>query len=130
MFPCLLLDGLTSHLSVKILNFILQDVISITMGVSGTTCADVSQEFIKIDKEEKIGKKKMLHEVLENPDRNPAELVIVFVNKIEQAEFLVRILFDLLNKLGTGLPSADEYLKTTLRNSYFQLSVIYDSLQL
>ena len=72
----------------------------------------------------------MLHEVLENPDRNPAELVIVFVNKIEQAEFLVRILFDLLNKLGTGLPSADEYLKTTLRNSYFQLSVIYDSLQL
>ena len=104
LFPCLLLDGLTSHLSVKILNFILQDVISITMGVSGTTCADVSQEFIKIDKEEKIGKKKMLKEVLDHPDRNPAELVIVFVNKIEQAEFLVRILFDLLNKLGTGLP--------------------------
>ena len=70
----------------------MQDLISITMGVSGTTCADVQQEFIKIDKEEKIGKRGMLNQVLDNPDRNPAELVIVFVNKIEQAEFLVRIL--------------------------------------
>ena len=61
------------------------------MGVGGTTCGDVRQEFIKIDKEEKIGKRGMLKEVLDDPNRNPAELVIVFVNKIEQAEFLVNV---------------------------------------
>ena len=88
----------------------MQDLISITMGVSGTTCVDVQQEFIKIDKEEKIGKRGMLNQVLDNPDRNPAELVIVFVNKIEQAEFLVRILFEFIDNLGTGLPPTDESL--------------------
>ena len=98
----------------KILNFILQDVISI----SGTTCADVIQEIIKIDKE-KIWKNKMLSELLKTFIRD--ELIIVFVKKMEQVDFLVRILFDLLNKLGTGLPTVDEYLKTSLSNSYFHL---------
>ena len=53
----------------------------------------------------------MLSELLKTFIRD--ELIIVFVKKMEQVDFLVRILFDLLNKLGTGLPTVDEYLKTT-----------------
>ncbi len=61
----------------------------------------------------------MLSELLKTFIRD--ELIIVFVKKMEQVDFLVRILFDLLNKLGTGLPTVDEYLKTSLSNSYFHL---------
>jgi probable ATP-dependent RNA helicase DDX4 len=69
-----------------------EDFISVTMGVGGTTCVDVKQEFIEIDKEKKVGKKGALMEVLEDPERDPADLVIVFVNKIDQAEFLANLL--------------------------------------
>ena len=78
--------------------FIMQDRISITMGV------DMPQEFIEIYHMKKRG---MLIQVLDNPYHKD-DLIIVFVKDDMTAQFLIRILFEFIDNLGTGLPPMDE----------------------
>ena len=72
---------------------------SITMGV------DIPQEFIQINQMTK--KRGMLIQVLDNPYHRD-DLIIVFVKDDLMAQFLVRILFEFIDNLGTGLPPMDE----------------------
>ena len=76
----------------------MQDRISITIGV------DMPQTFIEISI---LKKRSVLIQVLDNPYYKDY-LILIFVKDRMTAEFLVRILFEFIDNLGTGLPPVDE----------------------
>ena len=67
----------------------------------GAACSDVKQEFYEVNRKEK--KDKVL-EILNDPQRNPSDRCIIFVNQKKQADFLVSNLTELDPNL---FPDAD-----------------------
>ena len=65
---------------------------------------DMPQTFIEISI---LKKRSVLIQVLDNPYYKDY-LILIFVKDGMTAEFLVRILFEFIDNLGTGLPPMDE----------------------
>ena len=65
---------------------------------------DMPQTFIEISI---LNKRSVLIQVLDNPYYQDY-LILIFVKDRMTAEFLVRILFEFIDNLGTGLPPMDE----------------------
>jgi len=64
---------------------ILCDHLFLTIGVVGGACSDVKQDFVKTGRE---GKWKKLEEMMEDPNRNPQELTLIFANAKKLVDFL------------------------------------------
>jgi len=69
----------------KARDYLKKDKIFLSVGLIGATCSDVKQTFIQLEKKEK---NKKLDEILNDPQRDPAERVMIFVNTKKTADFL------------------------------------------
>lgn len=65
--------------------FLAQDYLFVSVGMVGALCSDVNQEFIQVGKDDKREK---LEEILQNPDRDPMERTLIFVETKKSADFL------------------------------------------
>jgi len=65
--------------------FLRDDYLFTTVGMIGGVCTDVTQEFIKVEQFEKRDK---LDEILQDPDRNPLDRTLVFVQTKKNADFV------------------------------------------
>jgi len=69
----------------KAREYLKKDKIFLAIGLVGATCNDVQQTFVEVEKK---GKRRKLTEILDDPERNPEERVMVFVNTKKTADFL------------------------------------------
>merc|ERR1719334_1267358 len=74
----------------------LHDYLFVTIGLLGGACSDVQQNFYKVAKFDKRAK---LEEILQEPDRDPTERTLIFVQTKKNADFLATFLS------GEGLPT-------------------------
>merc|ERR1711922_51680 len=74
----------------------LHDYLFVTIGLVGGACSDVRQEFHEVPKFEKRTK---LEELMQNPERDPKERTLIFVQTKKNADFLATYLS------GEGLPT-------------------------
>merc|ERR1719516_553815 len=65
--------------------FLRDDYLFTTVGMIGGVCTDVTPEFIKVEHFEKRDK---LDEILQDPDRNPLDRTLVFVQTKKNADFV------------------------------------------
>jgi len=75
-------------------DFLKEDYLFITVGVIGGFCSDVKQEFIKV---EQFDKREKLEELLNDPERNPLDRTLIFVQTKKNADFITA------NLLQSGL---------------------------
>ena len=76
--------------------FLAQDYLFVTIGLVGGACSDVRQEFHEVPKFEKRTK---LEELMQDPERDPKERTLIFVQTKKNADFLATYLS------GEGLPT-------------------------
>merc|ERR1712200_12287 len=76
--------------------FLAEDYLFVTMGLVGGACSDVRQEFHEVPKFEKRTK---LEELMQDPERDPKERTLIFVQTKKNADFLATYLS------GEGLPT-------------------------
>merc|ERR1712240_39034 len=74
----------------------LDDYLFLTVGLVGGACSDVEQHFYQVEKHDKREK---LEELLNDPDRDPKERTLIFVQTKKNADFLATYLS------GEGLPT-------------------------
>merc|ERR1719187_1091952 len=74
----------------------LNDYLFLTIGLVGGACSDVRQEFHEVARNEKRDK---LEELMQDPDRDPKERTLIFVQTKKNADFLATYLS------GEGLPT-------------------------
>ena len=74
----------------------LHDYLFVTIGPVGGACSDVKQEFHEVPKFEKRTK---LEELMQDPERDPKERTLIFVQTKKNADFLATYLS------GEGLPT-------------------------
>ena len=74
----------------------LHDYLFVTIGLVGGACSDVKQEFHEVPKFEKRTK---LEELMQDPERDPKERTLIFVQTKKNADFLATYLS------GEGLPT-------------------------
>jgi len=74
----------------------LKDYLFLVVGMIGGACSDVAQEFHQVAK---FDKREKLQEILQDPDRNPTERTLVFVQTKKNADFLATFLS------GEGIPT-------------------------
>jgi len=74
----------------------LHDYLFVTIGLVGGACSDVRQEFHEVPKFEKRTK---LEELMQDPERDPKERTLIFVQTKKNADFLATYLS------GEGLPT-------------------------
>merc|ERR1739845_299399 len=74
----------------------LHDYLLVTIGLVGGACSDVKQEFHEVPKFEKRTK---LEELMQDPERDPKERTLIFVQTKKNADFLATYLS------GEGLPT-------------------------
>merc|ERR1712240_629771 len=74
----------------------LHDYLFVTIGLLGGACSDVQQNFYEVAKHDKRAK---LEEILQEPDRDPTERTLIFVQTKKNADFLATYLS------GEGLPT-------------------------
>jgi len=73
----------------KAAEYLKKDKVFLTIGLLGGACQDVTQTFLEVGKKEK---KKTLMSILNDENRDPAELTIIFVNTKKQADFIATLL--------------------------------------
>merc|ERR1711972_917643 len=76
--------------------FLAQDYLFVTIGLVGGACSDIRQEFHEVPKFEKRTK---LEELMQDPERDPKERTLIFVQTKKNADFLATYLS------GEGLPT-------------------------
>merc|ERR1719411_1819698 len=76
--------------------FLADDYLFLTVGLVGGACSDVKQDFYEVAKFDKRGK---LEEIMQDPERDPTERTLVFVQTKKNADFLATFLS------GEGLPT-------------------------
>merc|ERR1719495_1349541 len=69
--------------------FLAQDYLFVTIGLVGGACSDVRQEFHEVPKFEKRTK---LEELMQDPERDPKERTLIFVQTKKNADFLATYL--------------------------------------
>jgi len=65
--------------------FLKDDYLFISVGIIGGFCSDVKQEFVKV---EQFEKREKLEEILNDPERNPVDRTLVFVQTKKNADFI------------------------------------------
>jgi len=74
----------------------LHDYLFLTVGLVGGACSDVAQEFHQVAK---FDKREKLQEILQDPERDPTERTLVFVQTKKNADFIATFLS------GEGIPT-------------------------
>ena len=80
--------------------YLRQDKIFLSVGIVGAACADVRQTFYQVEKKDKKGR---LLELLNDPERNPSERMLIFVNQKNQADFLMSFITLVGKKPATSI---------------------------
>ena len=111
--------------------FLAEDYLFLTIGLVGGACSDVRQEFHEVAK---FDKRTKLEELMQDPERDPKERTLIFVQTKKNADFLATYLS------GEGLPTTsihgdryDTFLQTLcscplVRQSPY-ISILYRRLQ-
>jgi len=76
--------------------FLAEDYLFLTIGLVGGACSDVRQEFHEVAK---FDKRTKLEELMQDPERDPKERTLIFVQTKKNADFLATYLS------GEGLPT-------------------------
>jgi probable ATP-dependent RNA helicase DDX4 len=76
--------------------FLADDYLFLTVGLVGGACSDVKQDFYEVAKFDKRSK---LEELMQDPERDPKERTLIFVQTKKNADFLATYLS------GEGLPT-------------------------
>ena len=69
----------------------LNDYLFLTVGLVGGACTDVEQNFHQVEKHDKREK---LEELLNDPDRDPKERTLIFVQVLLSATCVVAVVID------------------------------------
>jgi len=76
--------------------FLADDYLFLTIGLVGGACSDVKQDFYEVAK---FDKRTKLEELMQDPERDPKERTLIFVQTKKNADFLATYLS------GEGLPT-------------------------
>merc|ERR1712106_508377 len=76
--------------------FLADDYLFLTVGLVGGACSDVKQDFYEVAK---FDKRTKLEELMQDPERDPKERTLIFVQTKKNADFLATYLS------GEGLPT-------------------------
>ena len=76
--------------------FLAEDYLFLTIGLVGGACSDVRQTFHEVAK---FDKRTKLEELMQDPERDPKERTLIFVQTKKNADFLATYLS------GEGLPT-------------------------